>query len=102
MHYVGISLAQRILRASLLPLLFCSCSTLPRSTDVSHPGTPEALVRAMFQANEARSMAELERLVSKDPDMVGYSIGGRKYIGWNELEREMQQKFAGVTHLESQ
>lgn len=45
-------------------------------------------------------MADLERLVSKDPDMVGYSIGGRKYVGWNEVEREMQQEFESATHLE--
>lgn len=93
-------LTHRILRVALLPLIFCSCSTLPRSADVAHPATPDAVVRALFHANEARSMAGLEQLVSKDHNMVGYSIGGRKYVGWNDLKKEMQQEFETVTHLD--
>jgi hypothetical protein len=100
MHYAGTFLNQWILRVALLPLVVCSCSTLPRSTEVSHPATPEAVVRAMFHANETRNMADLERLVSKDPDMVGYSIGGRKYVGWDELKHEMQQEFESVRRLD--
>jgi ketosteroid isomerase-like protein len=100
MHYAETFLTQWIFRVALLPLIVSSCSIFPRSTEVAHPATPEALVRAMFHANEARSMADLERLVSKDTDMVGYSIGGRKYVGWNELKHEMQQEFETVTHLE--
>jgi ketosteroid isomerase-like protein len=100
MHYAETCLTQWILRIVLLPLVVCSCSTPPRSTEVAHPATPEALVRAMFHANEARDMADLERLVSKDPDMVGYSVGGRKYVGWNDLKTEMQQEFELVTRLD--
>jgi ketosteroid isomerase-like protein len=100
MHYAETFLTQWILRLSLVPLLFCSCSMRPSAADVDHPATPEAVVRAMFHANEMRNMADLERLVSKDPDMVGYSIGGRKYVGWNEVEREMQQEFESVSHIE--
>jgi ketosteroid isomerase-like protein len=73
---------------------------LPPSAERDLPATPEGVVRAMFHANETKNMADLERLVSKDPDMVGYSIGGRKYLGWNEVEREMRQEFETVTHLE--
>ncbi|WP_447984585.1 nuclear transport factor 2 family protein [Nitrospira sp. Nam74] len=100
MRYVGTVLSQWVLRVSLLPVVVCSCSTLPHSTEVSHPATPEALIRAMFHANEMRNMADLERLVSKDLDMVGYSVGGRKYVGWNELKHEMQQEFETVTRIE--
>ena len=100
MHYVGMSMRRRMMLVSLLPVLFYSCSTLPRSIEASHPATPEAVVRAMFHANEVRNMADLERLVSKDGDMVGYSVGGRKYVGWDELKREMQQEFETVTHLD--
>ena len=46
-------------------------------------------------------MADLERLVSKDPDdMVGYSVGGRKYVGWNDLKNEMQQEFETVSRVD--
>src|SRR5688500_4490839 len=100
MHYAKTFLTQRILCVAVLPLVVCSCSSLSRSTEVAHPATPAALVRAMFHANETRDMADLERLVSKDADMVGYSIGGRKYVGWNDLKNEMRQEFETVTHLE--
>ena len=100
MHYAETFLTQWILRGVLLPLVVCSCSTLPRSTEGAHLATPEAVVRAMFHANEMRNMADLERLVSKDPDMVGYTIGGRKYIGWDELKREMQQEFETATRVD--
>jgi ketosteroid isomerase-like protein len=100
MHYTELPLTQWIVYGSLMSLLVCSCSTLPRSTEVDHPATPEAVVRAMFHANETRNMADLERLVSKDRDMVGYSVGGRKYVGWQELRLEMQQEFDTVTRLD--
>jgi len=95
-----LSLSRWILQVILVPLLLCSCSALPRSAEADHPATPEAVIRAMFHANETRNMEKLERLVSKDGDMVGYSVGGRKYVGWDELKREMQQEFEAVTDLD--
>jgi hypothetical protein len=79
-------------------LWLSSCAMPPSSLEADHPATPEALVRAMFEANATRNMRQLERLVSKD--MVGYSIGGRKYVGWDELKPEMQQEFEAVSRLE--
>lgn len=89
-----------IVHPVLAPLIFCACSALPPSVDFDHPATPEALIRAMFHANETRSMPDLERLVSQDGDMIGYSVGGRKYVGWAELKREMLQEFETVTRLD--
>jgi ketosteroid isomerase-like protein len=89
---------QWIFGVALIPLLFPTSSTPSPSVIADHPSTPEALVRAMFEANATRNMGNLGRLVSKD--MVGYSIGGRKYVGWDELKPEMQQEFEAVTRLE--
>jgi hypothetical protein len=89
---------QWIFGVALIPLLFPTSSIPHPSVVADHPSTPEALVHAMFEANATRNMGSLGRLVSKD--MVGYSIGGRKYVGWNELEPEMQQEFEAVTRLE--
>src|SRR6184192_830724 len=100
MSYAVMPLSRWIIQVGLVPFLICSCSALPRSAEIEHPATPEAVIRAMFHANETRNMAELARLVSKDDDMVGYSVGGRKYVGWHELEREMQQEFEAITHLD--
>ncbi len=100
MSSTALSLSRWIMQLGIAPLLICSCSALPRAADVEHPATPEAAIRAMFHANETRNMDKLQRLVSKDGDMVGYSVGGRKYVGWNELAREMQQEFETVTRLD--
>jgi SnoaL-like domain len=98
MTYSRIALGRRVVDVALVALCLSSCSMPPSSLVADHPATPEALVRAMFEANAARNMRHLERLVSKD--MVGYSIGGRKYVGWDELKPEMQQEFEAVARLE--
>jgi ketosteroid isomerase-like protein len=92
------TMLQWLFGAAVVPLLLPTSSTSSASGIAEHPSTPEALVRAMFEANATRNMRNLGRLVSKD--MVGYSIGGRKYVGWNELESEMRQEFEAVTRLE--
>lgn len=100
MSYAVLPLSRWTIQIVLVPIFLCSCSALPHSAEVDFPATPEAVIRAMFHANETRNMAALARLVSKDDDMVGYSVGGRKYVGWHELEREMQQEFEAVTRID--
>ena len=61
------------------------CST------ISVPDTPDIVVRKMFQANANRDIPKtIESLVSKDADMVGYTVGGRKYVGWNDLAQDIE------------
>ena len=98
MPYVQTSVTQWLFRLSFIPMIFCSCSPLTLSRETDYPATPEAVLRAVFRANEARSMADLERLVAND--MVGYSVGGRKYVGWDDLKREMQQEFETATRID--
>ncbi len=62
--------------------------------------TPEAVVRALFRANAEKDLPTMEKLLAKDADMVGYTIGGRKYVGWNELAHALQEEFDSVTRLE--
>lgn len=67
----------------------------------SHDGTgPEAAIRALVKANAARDLDGMSRLMAHDDDTTGYSIGGRKYIGWPELEQDMRNEFALVSKLE--
>jgi len=85
------------IRAFLLfaGIMVCGCGHVPRST-----GGPEAAVRMLFQANEQRSLRDLEPLVSKDADMVAYSIGARKLVGWPQLAHEMQHEFDATTRVQ--
>lgn len=94
----------RILAAAMI--VFSSCvlaalDTFGASTLVTaDPQTPEAFLRMFFQANAERDLPTVEKLVAKDADMVGYTIGGRKYVGWSELARALREEFESVTRLE--
>ena len=61
---------------------------------------PEAVIRALVEANAARDFDGISRLMAHDEDATGYSIGGRKYVGWPELERDIRDEFALVEKLE--
>jgi len=62
--------------------------------------TPEAVIRALVQANVQKDLKTMAALMSHDPDTVGYSIGGRKYVGWDSFVREMEREFLAVEKLE--
>jgi ketosteroid isomerase-like protein len=60
----------------------------------------EAAVRALVRANAEKDMATLSRLMAHDADIVSYTIGGRKYVGWPDLERDMLEEFNAAARLE--
>jgi len=64
------------------------------------PTSPEAVIRALVHANAEKDMATLSRLMAHDADITSYSIGGRKYVGWPEFEREMREEFVNAQKLE--
>jgi hypothetical protein len=64
------------------------------------PSTPEDVLRALVQANAAKDLAGMERFMSRDPDMISYTIGGRKYVGWADFARDMRLEFDSVERLE--
>src|SRR3989449_10445853 len=61
---------------------------------------PEETLRALVQANADKDVSTLARFMAHDADIVGYTIGGRKYVGWPQFEREMLEEFRAVTRLE--
>src|SRR5881397_84959 len=61
---------------------------------------PEATLRALVQANADKDVSTLARYMAHDADIVSYTIGGRKYVGWPQFEREMLEEFRTVTRLE--
>ena len=60
----------------------------------------EAAVRAMVAANAAKDLTTLSRMMAHDADIVSYTIGGRKYIGWEDLKRDMEEEFSAAAKLE--
>jgi ketosteroid isomerase-like protein len=64
------------------------------------PATPEDVLRLLVRANAEKDIATISKYMVHDADVVGYTIGGRKYVGWPAFEREMKQEFDSVTRLE--
>jgi hypothetical protein len=76
-----------------------SCSVLPQG-DTRDAGGPETAVRAMVRANAEKDWDTLSRLMAHDADITSYTIGGRKYVGWTDLERDMLEEFTSTTALD--
>jgi ketosteroid isomerase-like protein len=62
--------------------------------------TPESVLQAVIRANSEKDLGTLEKHMAKDPDLVVYTIGGRKYVGWNELAKAMQEEFDAADRLD--
>src|SRR3990167_359310 len=74
---------------------------LTTSPGLAHDSAgPESVIRALVDANAARDLDGMSRLMAHDDDATGYTIGGRKYVGWPELERDIRDEFAFVEKLE--
>jgi ketosteroid isomerase-like protein len=54
----------------------------------------------MVRANAEKDLSTLSRLMAHDADIVSYSVGGRKYVGWPEFEREMREEFVNTQKIE--
>jgi len=64
------------------------------------PSDPEAVLRALVKANEDKDLEGMARWMDAGDDAVGYTIQGRKYVGWPPLARDMEAEFKAVTRLE--
>ena len=42
----------------------------------------------------------MSKLMAHDADITSYSIGGRKYVGWSDVEQDIKEEFANVAALE--
>lgn len=60
----------------------------------------EAAVRTLVRANSDKDFPTMSKMMAHDADIVSYSIGGRKYVGWPELERDIKAEFANATALD--
>jgi ketosteroid isomerase-like protein len=82
----------------LLVMAAAACWTVP--AHAADPNTPEEVLRLLVRANAEKDIATLSKHMVHDADVVGYTIGGRKYVGWPAFEREMKDEFNAVTKLE--
>src|SRR5713226_850767 len=62
--------------------------------------SPEDTLRALVQANADKDLPTMAKLMAHDADAINYTISGRKYVGWSQLEQDMREEFGMVTRLE--
>ncbi len=87
-----------IVLCGLLSLIGAASSALGGTPE---PTDPEAAIRALVRANVEKDMATMSHLMAHDADIVSYTVGGRKYVGWPEFEREMREEFANTQKIEA-
>lgn len=89
---------------SIRSLLLFLCATFlspgASPSPAADAGGAEAAIRALIRANAEKDMATLSRLMAHDADITSYTIGGRKYVGWPALERDMQEEFNSAARIE--
>jgi ketosteroid isomerase-like protein len=87
-------------RASfILGCLVCLLS-ITTSSLAADPSDPETAIRLMIRANAEKDLPALSRLMAHDADIVSYTVGGRKYVGWPDFEREMREEFVNAQKIE--
>ena len=85
---------------NLLLLLTLAATDWMAPTYAAEPKTPEAVLRLIVRANAEKDMTTFSKYMAHDADVVGYTIGGRKYVGWPAVEQAMREEFDSVTKLE--
>lgn len=78
--------------------LLISCAAVASAGD---PLDPETAIRQLVRANAEKDLPTLSRLMAHDADIISYTVGGRKYVGWPEFEREMREEFANTQKIET-
>ena len=82
----------------LVSLAFLLCVTT--SSWAAEPSDPETAIRLMIRANAEKDLPALSRLMAHDADIVSYTVGGRKYVGWPDFEREMREEFVNAQKID--
>lgn len=85
----------------VLRVLIAALISIAGSSGTAAEGaSPEETIRALVRANAEKDISTLSRLMAHDADITSYTIGGRKYIGWRNLERDMLEEFQAATTIE--
>jgi ketosteroid isomerase-like protein len=87
-------------RFILCSVLCVGSAVTPAIAQATDNQNVEATIRALVRANAEKNMPTLSRLMAHDADIISYSVGGRKYVGWPDLERDMQEEFNSAATLE--
>jgi hypothetical protein len=91
-----VKFAVRVLFTTVLACAAAPCT----DTQAEDLSDPETVIRRLVRANAELDLETLSRLMAHDTDIISYTIGGRKYVGWPDVERTMREEFASVDAIE--
>lgn len=87
----------RMMILTVCSLAFLSAGCLYASPP---PADAETTLRTLVRANAEKDWPTIERYMAHDADIVSYTIGGRKYVGWTDFKRDIREEFETVQKLE--
>jgi ketosteroid isomerase-like protein len=76
------------------------CVGVSAVASASEPSDPESALRRMLLANAEKDLPTLARMMAHDDDITSYSVAGRKYVGWPDVERGLREEFANTEKIE--
>ena len=80
-------------------VLFVFSWSLVWASDAGIGESPETVIRLIVKANAEMDLPVLEKYMAADEDTVGYTIGGRKYVGWPQVKQAFQEEFSMLKGL---
>ncbi len=83
----------------ILPLLILGWAPCVSSDPFPHIEDPEAVIRLIVKANAEMDIQTLEKYMAAGEDTVGYTIGGRKYVGWQDVKKAFEEEFSMLSGL---
>jgi len=89
-----------LFRVTLYMLIGGACWVPAAMSGTADNAELESTVRALVRANAEKDLPAMSKLMAHDADITSYSIGGRKYVGWSDLERDIKEEFANVAALD--
>jgi hypothetical protein len=98
MHYLLVLILSLSSLGSWIPTNIASvqAQTSPTSYDLNDP---EAVIRLLVEANANKDLPTMKQYMGADPEAIGYTIGGRKFVGWEEFSKVMENEFLTVEQL---
>ena len=93
-----------IFALTLIPILLGLAFNVSLAGTLSSPNPanlddPEAVIRILVDANANKDLATMKKYMGGDPHAIGYTIGGRKFVGWDEFAKVMETEFRTTEQL---
>jgi len=73
--------------------------TISPPSPASHRDDPETVIRLLVEANATKDLETMKQYMGGDPHAIGYTIGGRKFVGWEEFAKVMETEFRTTEQL---